>query len=1690
MFVGNQAQRNENQRIAYINPNSIKPTPFLKERLIEKKLIDQFFNTIGVSKFPPLGDIEKTRLLTWLKKPIKLSFGEIQITAPIHDVLFTALNAVSKLPFADNMRIKFVGSFVLSILGRSYVESLFLHNGISLKDHFTEEEWNDFEREFNKTHRDIDLSIELPKANEKNREIIRSVIIKAFIPFVANYAKKPEKEVEPHVQAHLSPPLSGNIVDGNTRYLRTPLGTKELMLDINWFESKGREKLFEEDDIAFEANLALFANPDKMHEIVPSVSTQTLKPFIDILFNLITVSDPFTVNKRGWAKMVLKELKGKKVLIEKDALTLFNTAFSLFLKGIAKTPASFSENFSSLIDFCHKEHTPLDFSSHFLLYLQGISNLYYFQNRKGLICEYKNNDIEAIKTEMLKIPAPKNKEGILELLYSYLDDKEMTVDIIFDLLTLYRDEYGLTFFCQNVKYTLDLKGRRTHDLGKVAQFLIKKINKDNITQTELALSVAVNRFVPKPELKEKILFNIHPYLKENTHPISDVPLSVFQTIRENLDRYTEKEAVLRGLFTHTFVFDMGLKWLNKNPELHYLRSSCATLAFNLDPFSGLGIIKTLYADLKPKERKLILKLVFNKLLKATPHERVRFETYLIGFSDLICVSCDPELSFEEYSFLSLHFPILKNALIPLLAAERFHQQEGYLSRISGTPDELDNYFKSFSPSSLKWLAEHSKESSPQVLSILRTLHRMNLVDPKLAFIILFHLKINPSDIPQPLFKHCMDLILETLSKKTWPIDETLTYSRIVDIAKACPKKTEFILSFLELDLPQNPHLSALVECLLCSSLDEKNLRRAWPYAIASSHRTLFLTIALQNENLEGEVFQEMQKTNIEPFRLNEIIYQQMDNRKFRLCCCLIRQFHTALPLDELIPILIGKIKASLIYTDAESLFELFQLPQMRRLKRIHASFVYLKVFQTTSTSLEKRVYSDIRNDFTKDEIIRSLMIPLVRSIGLFNTEEIKPELPYLLDLFKSVSDFSSIKTHLAPLARREIADCEEGRQLISTLSPKSTIFHALETDLLVESSSDDQFLIGMKRRQYKRLPLEYAARLYKLDSKECFEAVRNMQNPTLSEQEMLFDILTYAPLHPQYLALFKEGFFNGLRKSQGKRDRLKRLADTMVAKEGLELCSTPLLKEYLSNNAYHYSLKWRDEIINEKQYESLHQLPLSAYEENDRVPVLQAQFLHREELRPRIIKDVSLLSQDCRNNFFKQMLKTIREGNQRHCLSFFTLFIKSEGFVKNNNVIDLLTLISIYFQSDLKTALVLFITEKMKTIVNLKNYTVNCDEYNISPIDTYQSGEPLVLIPHLDHPTETNIPANIESAFFQVLGQILSKFIVDGVALHRTPHHAGYLLDFVALNLFYRSEYICTSETLKLALEQFLRPVETDIKKYSVHMRNLNLIESSMHSNKGMVFAESTMISNHIYLGNPLFSESLTFSLKPLKAVIENLVHQGTKEKDFAPVCILHALNLIKGYNIDLFRSYPAIRANHCITLFSAIEANPKILNFDELSFSSILNAFFPVHSGLSDQEYFIYSELIQIIRAKCYLLFKSAGLEYLLEAMNLYIHLLEKNYVRNDEHFLNITIALVKAAEESLKLSDASFTCFAKMLKDILCLNLKNDQTLRPLFTPFIKGILNQCMEYFGASDRPIILNFRSELYEKAKEVYPQVFR
>ncbi|MFN4174290.1 MAG: hypothetical protein ACK4HV_04205, partial [Parachlamydiaceae bacterium] len=575
-----------------------------------------------------------------------------------------------------------------------------------------------------------------------------------------------------------------------------------------------------------------------------------------------------------------------------------------------------------------------------------------------------------------------------------------------------------------------------------------------------------------------------------------------------------------------------------------------------------------------------------------------------------------------------------------------------------------------------------------------------------------------------------------------------------------------------------------------------------------------------------------------------------------------------------------------------------------------------------------------------------------------------------------------------------------------------------------------------------------------------------------------------------FLNLIKEGFFNSLRKSSGRKERLKRLLDNLSAKSALELCTIPLIKEYLSYNGYHYSLKWRDEIINEKHFESLHQLAYSAYEENDKIVILKNQFLHREDLRPKILKEVSLLSQEGRNAFFNESLATIRNEHPHHCLSFFNLFIKTEGFIKNNAVLDLLVLITLHYRSDFKAALQQYMFEKLKTAVALKSFSVNCEEFNIAPLETYQSDEPLVVIPHIDHPTEKTIPKNIEEAFFQILGNLLVKFIQDGCALHKTPYFAGYLLDFAAINLFYRSENIRSHEALRNAFDLFLRPVETDTKKFSSHMRNLKLIESSMNPHQHAIHADPFSIKMHISVGNPLFTDALSFALKPLKEVIHGLIHIAKREKEFAPACILHALRLIRGYNIELFKAYPAIRANHCVELFSLIEATPLVLNEEELNFNTLLNAFFPSHEGLTEKEHFIYSELIQVVRAKCHVLFKNAGLEYLTQMMNLYAHVLEKNYIEGDEHFINIITAIVASTTESLKLSDDAFILYSKKLKEILCLKLSNDKALRSLFTPFIKGVLNQCLDNFSKSDRPIIINFRIELLLKVKEAHPLVFK
>lgn len=1677
-------------RSNYTYNEGSRPTLTLKDSLIEQNIIDQLFNSVKRSKFPPLEDLEIVRLQNGLKKSVKLVFGDLCFDASIHETLFTILNAASKLPFADSMRIKFIGSFVLSILGRSYIERIFLHNQIDLK--ISEDQWHHLEKEFKKILRDIDLGIVLgPKATDKNREKLRETLLHALIPFAAKHANKPEKMVEGPIKAYLnSPALCPNIVDGKTCFLRTPLGSSELMLDISWIESKAREKLFEEDDISFEVNLALFANPDKVQEIIPEVYTQTLKPFIDILFNITTVSDPFTVNKRGWAKLILKELKGKKILVEKDILTLFNTAFQQFVKGLEKTSSAFAENFSGLINFCHKEHTLLDFNSHFLLYLQGISNLYYFQNRKERLWEYQNQDIEAIKPELLKITPPKNKEGVLFLLFSLLEDKDMTIEILFDLILLYKDSYGLNFNCQNVEYKLDLKGRIAKDPSKAADLLVKKLKKGPLTESEWQLCIAVNRLAPKAELKELILFNAAPYLKENDHPVIDVPVSVFQTMRQNLDSYPENEAVLRALFSHPSTFQYGLKSLERNPDLHYLRASCAVLAFNIDPFSGLRAVAVLYFHLKPKEKQLVLKLILNRLKSASVLEMASFRGYLKGFGEIIKNTSDPDLSFQTYIYLENNYPELKPGICQYSLLERFHQQEGFLSRIIGTPDEMDIYFKSFATSSLKWLINHENRNSPQVLSIIRTLFSRNQIESNEAFRILFNLRLNPPEISAPLTNYCADLILRTLSQKSWPVDAAITNERILPVARASSRKVEFILSFLELELPEMTQDSSLVELLLMHPLDEAHLRRAWPYAITSTARALFLILAIQHSALREDAFKEIQKKPIESAPLTNSIYTWINEGNYYLATSIIRHFHSLLPLDEIIPILMAKLKeAVLSFEQAESLFDLFQIPELNRFKKQHAPLVYKKIHKRSNDLLERRIYEDIKKSFSKEEISKVFIVYLISSISLYSSEEVRAELPFLIEVLKGLTDYTNIKPYLAPLARKELAATVEGRQFIDLLGPVCDHFYNIQTDLLIESQSDADFLKGIKRKKYKRFPLEYAERLYRASPEFCFKMVECVENPTLHELEALFDIFTTAPLNPGYLVLIRNGDFNALRKSIGKREKVKKLIDLMDAVTAVEMSSTPLIKDFLNNNGYQYLLKWRDEIINTKQYHALHLLPTMSYEEIDSLPILEAQFLHCKDLHPKITKEVLQLSSEHRNKFWKRMLNKIRLEAPQHCVHFFNQFIKAEGFARNNQVIDLVVLTSIIYPKELPNVLKIFLTERIKTLVPLKGCMIDCDDYNIAPIETYQKKETPVIIPYLDKPGDKAIPPDVERAFYQVLGLLMSKFVVDAVALYKSPEQAGYLLDFVAINLFYRSENIKGSPSLKTAFEEFSAPVTIDLRNYNNHLNNLNLIDSAMNPEQ-LVVLEPASIANRINLGNPLFASSLSYALDPLKQVIQNLVNRPYKEKPFAPVCILHALNLIKGYNIELFKEYPKHRVELCQIIFSGIEKHPEVLKFEEISFGKVLNALLPKHDGLTDIEYGLYAEFIQALRAKCYLLFRYKGPDYILKAFDLYLHILEMGYVRSDANFLNIITSIVSATDEALKLNEESFKVFAQKLETLFCLNFTNRNALLPIFTPFLKGAVNECLGKLGTGDKPYIDDFRQQLGKKTTAAFPEIFR
>lgn len=1627
-------------------------TATLKASLISSRIIDEFFNTLGFAKYPPLKETETKRLTDWLKKTIPFTFGDLTIEAPIHEALFILINAASKESFSKEMRIKFAGSFMLAILGKSYLSRLFAHNGVEIK----EESFN--ESDFNKILRDIDLRVFLPNANKASRDILRETLIQAMTSFVAKYARKPEREVEPKVRAHMRAETNPNIADGKTSYLRTAIGSKELTLDIQWIESLGREKLFEDDDISLEVILALFANPDKTPEMTPETASRSLKPFVDILFNLISVFDPSTVNKRGWAKLLLKELKRKKVLRESDAITLFNNAFDVFVKGTKKTAALFASRFAELIAFCHKEHTFHDFASHFLLSLQGILDLIYFRERKNLICPYDEKDFEAIKKELLSLKP--EREGILPLLFSYLHDEEMTIDILLDLLTFYGQSFGLTFNCLNATFHLDLKGRIPKNLALAANFLIKKLAHGALSEAEVNLAIAVNRMIPKDELKEAILFNAAPYLKKDDHPVCDIPVSVFTEMRERLEIRTPAEAIARALFSHPSTFGYGLKWLERHRDIHYLRASFAVLAFGLDPNRGLKVVHALFPHLKPLERKQVIQVVLAKLNKGKIDAK--------GIEILVKEAPDPELTYVEHKNLCALYPELIGVLIP---RERFCREAGFLSLIKGAPNELDDYFKTFSPDNLKWLIGNAAASSPELLSCIRILDQKGVIEAPLALHLVFTLKINFGELPEPIYDRIMGNIIESLSKQARLVE--LSHSRMLEVAKNYPRAQEFILAILEGGIAlSHPLFCDLIERLLTLPLHEAALRRAWPFALSSRHRGAFLFMAAKVPSLEKEAATALGAANIDIKRAIEEIYRQIEEKNWSLACSLITRFHARLPLDEIMPVLMTRInRVSFLYLQAQALFELFQEPALKSYKLQYAGLLYRKLKEAASELIDIQVYSDIKANFSLDEVIaKNLAGNLLYAIKQRSCEEIKAERPYLIALFKKIADFTPFRHHLDLFAKRELAESDIGMEFFSLLSPHSSLIRELETTLLIESDSDTHFLTGMKRRNYARFPFECAQRLYRIDPAGCFDAIETKLIPTLSELETLFDLFIQPPLNPLFIELLLKGYFNGLKRSPTKNERFERFLSLIDPENGLRLAASALFKAYLEERGYPHLLRWRSDILQSKKTAAYHLFPLGAFNDEDRLPILTAQYMDREDLRASVCLEVNKLSSETKHLFFKRMFKKIR-SSQPHALPFFNSFIKASGFIKHPDILDLVVFIALLHPDQFEESLNLFMGEKIHSLIpNLRNITFHCDKVHVSPLEWYQTSEdPVALVPYMEPALpEQNIPPHITKAFFDVLGQVFSKFCISAVSLHATPEKAAYLLDFVAHNLYLRSENIGGTESLKKALEKFLRPVVCDIKKYHLHMNNLKLIQTSQESGK-FIKVEHDMISNHIYIGTPLFRESLLYAYPALKEIIHSLIFEFSKEAVFAPSSFLHALNLMKIYDIDLFTEMQHTRKDLCHKIFAAILNYPHLLKIEEINFSVILKSFLPKHEILSDYEYEQYWDLIGYIRSNCPLLFKRAEIEYLPEALTFYSHLLEHGFVRNDAHFQTLMTGIVNSVDEVLRedTSEAAFKGYCAKFNKLLFLDFENKKGLGPLCETFKQGVVMPCLKKLAESKK-----------------------
>lgn len=1176
----------------------------IKNALITAGLIDERYDCLKPCVFISLNETIQKKLAELFDRPLTLRLNSnLSHTFKIRTVIKAILDEVKKLPWSKSLKPQLRGSKVLEVLGPEYADELFKSVGISLPPESLARFKNP-KRSF-----DLDLGIWVPHASEKERlsiaQAVKEAEFKLFRPLTIISDEALREEIERH--GFLENPA--NIVDDKSRYLNTSLGTDEFHVEILWIESFGREEIFRKDALRIDMGEHFFEGDTASVQVTSS--THPLKPFIDLLFGLLTVDHPETVNKRGLARLFLEEIRGKKTIDSKIENHFFITTLFKMPRGV-----TLAEYLYELILFCHHKHALKDDTAGFFLYLRMA---FLLSNKVG------QKDLRAIHErdlEEFKKLLPKNLklEGPIHVLYQLAARPDREMSEVLDLAWVWHERFGLT----HKGYQLDMSSWWPRNLFKLSAYIRQELSK-NPSLTLLKAAIALYDKEPSQELKETIYAQMGPFLSELSFPVCDLSEVFRNEYQDLLVKFSHpKEALVRAFLRFKSTFPIGIKTL-QDKGLHSLIPSLIKEVMKRSVVDAFKMYRTFYEVLTEQDRGQILYQLLGGYIKAQPEERIFFpHDDFTKFIPKQAAFLEENITLDELREC-LKSPFMP-AIAPFLFQNRFIETETvslFAQALGLVPLEI--VASHTSHLSVEKLETIFSTKGLQPSSSLACLARYALdrrLNIRILFRLIFAFRFTPADLTNVKYERVAEVISEDLERRFKAKEQVGSPSAAiaVQVVQYLGQGGRLALIMLELGfIKEKGDVDAVMPAILRSGTEEV-LTRAWKWASQSAFRDSFYSLALAFPKLEEGALIGLRDCQGDVGPLVDRCYSLLRNKDFIPLFHLVRELQSRLSTHPDWVSLLDRIFSS--WLDTKLPLTLVQeglktYESVRECIQSHELSVYRKVDETKDAHLIGALIPIIKKHHTLLQIRQkdSLYSLFLKALSSLNEEELRKEEAFywLAQQEAKVPSPSHIDRWASLLSNcRALNTQDRVYPIIQALSPHHPQIKQIQRDILLQSQFETEFVEGIQlglqigfSDTSKRH--EWFKRLYQIDDELGQKFALKVTGWFHNEIEDIFDWLTlHYHTEVSFETLIDAGFFDVL-KSSPRRNQLFapffNHGDDLVFK--IEYGLKPLFKAFLEQKeGYSYLICFLDECLTQERYEVIRDLAKFRWQDSQKSQLL------------------------------------------------------------------------------------------------------------------------------------------------------------------------------------------------------------------------------------------------------------------------------------------------------------------------------------------------------------------------------------------------------------------------------------------------------------------------------------------------------